>query len=160
MRIEPANPEDVQAVADLWVDLAADQRSHGSHLLADPNRSVVRDALVRHAVTGGLLVGRVDGAIVGFVMFEPESGSYEQDVARGVIHNLYVIPAHRGEGIGSELLSAAEAALQQAGIEVVALEVMAANDAAQRFYGRHGYDTHRLELERTLDTESDMQTRE
>lgn len=160
MTVESADPEDVEAVADLWVDLAAGQRTHGSHLLAGPNRGVVRDALVRHAVLGGLLVAREGDAIVGFVMFEPESGSYEQDADRGIVHNLYVVPERRGEGVGSALLAAAEDALADEGADVVALEVMAENDAARRFYRRHGYEPLRLELERDLDPESDTHTRE
>jgi len=37
---------------------------------------------------------------------------------------------------------------------VVALETMADNEAARRFYRRHGYEPHRIELERESDTHS------
>lgn len=86
--------------------------------------------------------------IVGFVMFGPETGSFHLDVTRGVVENIYVLPAYRGEGRGSELLEAAETRLFEAGFDRVSLDVMAANDAARRFYERHGYDPHRLELEK------------
>jgi len=91
-----------------------------------------------------------ESSIAGFVMFGLESGAYEQDVVRGVIHNLYVRPASRDAGIGSRLLSAAEAALEDEGADVVSLEAMTANEAAVAFYERHGYRPHRVELEKPL----------
>jgi ribosomal protein S18 acetylase RimI-like enzyme len=153
MRIESPGVEVVEAVADLWVQLAADQRAHGSHLEPAENREVIRETLARHAVTDGLRVARDDeDAIVGFVTFEISGGAYEQDVKRGVVRNLYVVPARRDEGIGSDLLAVAETALAERGADVVALEAMADNEAGRRFYRRHGYDSHRVEFEATTDT--------
>jgi ribosomal protein S18 acetylase RimI-like enzyme len=85
-------------------------------------------------------------------MFDLESGAYEQDDTRGVIHNLYVRPGHRDEGVGAALLDAAEEALTDSGADVVTLEAMADNEAAKRFYRRHGYDTHRVTLEKRTET--------
>jgi ribosomal protein S18 acetylase RimI-like enzyme len=161
--LEPATTDDVDRLADLWVDLARDQRDHGSHLRADANRSAVRETVARHVVTGGLLVARVDGedaegtddaddGIAGFVMFGPETVSYEQDVSRVVVQNIYVVPGRQRQGIGSALLSAAEDALRDSGADAVVLETMADNDAARAFYRRHGYEPHRVELEKQTDT--------
>jgi ribosomal protein S18 acetylase RimI-like enzyme len=163
--IESPTVEAVDAIADLWVELASSQRRHGSHLLSEKNRRPARNAITRHVVTGGMLVateygpkgneGRIERrgkTYVGFVMFDLESGAYEQDVTRGVIHNLYVQPGYRDEGVGTELLEAAEGALADRGAEVVTLEAMADNDAAKRFYRRHGYDTHRVTLEKGTET--------
>jgi ribosomal protein S18 acetylase RimI-like enzyme len=93
----------------------------------------------------------VDEGVLGFVMFGLETGGYEQDVTRGVIHNLYVRPAHRDRGIGSRLLAAAERELAARDADVVSLEAMMANQAAVRFYERNGYRRHRVELEKRLD---------
>lgn len=89
--------------------------------------------------------------VLGFVMFGLETGGYEQDVTRGVVHNLYVRPPHRDRGVGSALLDAAESALAERGADVVSLEAMLANQAAVRFYRRNGYRCHRVELEKDLD---------
>lgn len=86
--------------------------------------------------------------IVGFVMFGPETGSFDLDVSRGVVENLYVLPAYRGEGRGSALLEAAETRLFERGFDRVCLDVMAGNEAARRFYARHGYAPHRVQLEK------------
>jgi ribosomal protein S18 acetylase RimI-like enzyme len=152
VNVESPGIDAADDLTQLWVDLAADQRAHGSHLLVDENREIARETLLRHALTGGLLVAREGEELLGFVSFYPEGGSFTQDVQRGIVENIYVVPEHRGEGIGSELLAAAEARLEEEGAEVLALEALAANEAAIRFYERHGYTGHRVELERETDT--------
>jgi ribosomal protein S18 acetylase RimI-like enzyme len=159
MRIERPTASAADALAELWVDLAADQRTHGSHLLAAANRASIRESLAQRIVSGGVFVAREedgdDSDVLGFVTFYPESGGYEQDTDRGVVENLYVIPERRGEGIGSDLLPAAEDALAEGGMEAITLDAMATNERARRFYRRHGYEPHRVELERRLERETD-----
>lgn len=153
MEIERASADEVQAVADMWVDLAAEQRQYGSHVLPETNEAGIGEELARHAATGRLLVAREDG-ILGFVAFSLERGSYDLDVTRGVIENIYVDPDRRGEGIGTELLAAAQRALRERGAEALALEAMADNEAALRFYRRHGFDRHRIGLEKPLENDN------
>ncbi|QLH83603.1 GNAT family N-acetyltransferase [Halosimplex pelagicum] len=153
MEIELATVAHAERVTDLWVDLADEQTQHDSHVLAERNRSSVADELARHAVTDRLVVA-TDGEIVGFVMFTLDRGSYEMDVTQGVVENLYVVPERREEGIGAELLATAEARLDELGADTVTLEAMADNLAARRFYRRHGYDTHRVQLEKPLETDT------
>lgn len=160
MEIERPAPDEVETLADLWIDLAAGQRAHGSHFLAEENRARIREAMAGHALNDGLLVARLRGstrtadpegnAIGGFAMFSLESGKFRQDVTRGVVHNIYVREDHRGEGVGAALLAHAEDALRDRGADVVALEVLADNTAARRFYCRHGYEPYRVELEKEL----------
>ncbi|WP_132060364.1 GNAT family N-acetyltransferase [Halorussus amylolyticus] len=156
--VEAATLADADEVADLWVALAEGQRAFESHLLADPNRETVRNAVARRAVADELLVARGDESIAGFVTFGLESGAYEQDTTRGLVQNIYVVPDRRGKGIGSALLAAAEESLTDAGAEVVALDVMADNADARRFYRRHDYRPHRTEMEKR--SENDTLTKE
>lgn len=156
--VELGRIDDVDAVADLWVALAGEQRDFGSHLLAAENRTRIRDAIARNAIADELLVARTGNDVVGFLTFGVESGTYEQDVIRGVVRNIYVVADVRDEGIGTLLLTEAERRLADAGVDVVSLEVMADNDAARRFYRRHGYGPHRVELEKSV--ESDTLTKE
>lgn len=158
VRIAPAATDDADAVADLWVALAADQRQHGSTLLATANRDAVREWAASRAVTGELFVARDGGetdataALLGFVGFTLEHGGYDRDCTRGVVSNLYVVPERRGEGVGSALLHAAEQALSSAGADAVVLEALANNDRARAFYAEHGYDIHRVELRKSVGT--------
>lgn len=154
MRIEAPAMEEIDEIADRWVDLARGQRAHGSHLLAERNRSSIRDTLARNVIADGVLVAR-DPDIVGFVTFGPETGAYEEDVDRGVVQNLYVRPDRRDEGLGARLLDAAEERLADAGADVVSLEAMAENADARRFYERNGYRPHRVELEKRLESDTD-----
>ncbi|MEF8842979.1 MAG: GNAT family N-acetyltransferase [Haloarculaceae archaeon] len=151
MTVERPPTEAADAVADMWVDLAADQRRHGSHLLAEPNRERAREAALRGIVTDSLLVATDGDDPIGFVTFDVESGVYEQDVTRGFVENVYVVPDRRGRGVGAALLAAAEERLRDRGCDAFFLEVLAANDDARRFYREAGYEPHRVQFERSAD---------
>lgn len=151
--IRTASMDDADVVADLWVELARDQRTYGSYLLGQPNRPTIRESIVQRIVADDLLVAERAGTVVGFVMFTVERGRYEQDGTTGVIENLYVDPDARREGIGSDLLAAAERRLTDSGATRITLEAMAENDAARTFYAEYGYTPHRVELAKS--TESD-----
>jgi ribosomal protein S18 acetylase RimI-like enzyme len=149
--VAPATVDDVDDVTDLWVALAEDQRRHGSTLLAEANRAAVREWVARSVVTGELLVARDgDGGAIGFVGFSLDREGYERERLRGTVSNLFVVPERRGEGIGSDLLDAAERALAASGADAVALEALADNDRARAFYADRGYDLHRVELTKSL----------
>lgn len=181
IRVTPATADDIDAVTDLWVELASSQRAYGSTLLADGNRNAVRDSVARGVVTGELFVARgvpdagddsrlsdengtphmraegdrsdyLDDATdpIGFVGFSLDHDGLERDETRGVVDNLFVAPACRGEGVGSALLSAAERALRESGATAITLEAMAANDRARSFYREFGYESHRVVLRKRL----------
>jgi ribosomal protein S18 acetylase RimI-like enzyme len=143
-----------ERLADFWVDLAEEQREHDSRLAAADNRPEMKERIGHAIVSDNVRVAREDGEIVGFVMFDVELGSLATTRQRGLVHNIYVVPERRGEGIGSELLAAAERELSGRGADTVALEVMAGNDAARRFYRRHGYDQHRVAMEKPVESDN------
>ena len=151
--IGTARSNESQVLATLWVRLAESQRAYGSHLLPEKNRQQIRETIVRHIVSNTVLVAR-DDDIVGFVMFTMETGGYQQDKKRGIIQNLYIEPPYRDSGLGAELLQAAEEKLEQRGAETIGLEVMANNKDARRFYRRLGYEPHRVELEKSVESDT------
>ena len=161
--IERPAIEDASTIADLWVELASDQRTHGSHLAAAANRERILDSINHHLADGTLLVARGDGksegtgedrGIAGFVMFSIERRLYAVSTVRGTVHNLYVVPERRGEGIGSALLAAAERALAADGADRISLEVLVGNEEARRFYEENGYAPHRIEFEKRVETDN------
>lgn len=153
IEIEAPTMRDLEPLVDMWVALAADQRRHGSHLEPDANRDRIKESIARQIALSELRVARRGDDIVGFVMFTVEGSTFEKSVTRGLIQNIYVEPSVRREGIGTRLLTAAEDALDEESVDVVTLEVMADNEPARRFYASHGYDPHRVTLEKS--TESD-----
>jgi ribosomal protein S18 acetylase RimI-like enzyme len=148
--IEAAETNDADAVVEMWIALAEGQRQYDSHIPAEPNRTQIREAVLRHITGNQLLLAR-DQQLCGFVMFTVEQGTFEQDVTRGIVENLYVSPDVRGQGIGTELLSRAERRLDTRGADAIALNVMATNEPARQFYRERGYSPQRLELEKPLE---------
>ncbi|AXR78303.1 GNAT family N-acetyltransferase [Natrarchaeobaculum sulfurireducens] len=158
IEIDHARVDELEAITDMWVALARSQRSHGSCVRADVNRQTMRETLAAHLTADGLLVARIDGDPVGFASVSVERGALDLDATRGTLSNLYVEPAYRDRGIGSKLLEAVDASFSEAGVDVVTLEVMAENDAARRFYHRHGFETFRVTMHRQLEDRSKNDT--
>jgi ribosomal protein S18 acetylase RimI-like enzyme len=55
------------------------------------------------------------------------------------VNALATLPEHRGRGLGSRLLDAANALAAEAGCDELSLEVFEQNEGAVRLYERHGY---------------------
>lgn len=155
--VEPSALADLEAVTDLWVDLAAEQRTVGSELAAEENSDAIAEAIAAQHHEGGVLVARDGEELVGFATVSPERGALVVDIDRALLSNLYVVPDRRGEGIGTALLEAVEERCLDWGVEAVVLEVLAANEDARRFYRERGYEVERLRLGRRLE-KSDTHT--
>lgn len=84
------------------------------------------------------LVGLLDEEIMGFVIadrFRPRRASRSV----GKIITIDVAPQAQHTGLGTSLMSSAEAELKQTGCDYVSLEVAVDNEPALRFYKKHGY---------------------
>ncbi len=152
--ITPGDTADTDDLIELWIALAKNQRRHNSHLLAEENSEPIRQTMLKHLVTDTVLVARREGTIVGFVTFGQESEHFEQDTTRGLIHNIFVTEPYRDEGIGSELLHAAESTLFDRGVDTVALQAMADNEKAKAFYRDHDYTPQRIEFEKSPESDT------
>ncbi|WEV54262.1 ribosomal protein S18-alanine N-acetyltransferase [Leuconostocaceae bacterium ESL0723] len=96
------------------------------------------------------LVVAIDGQLVAFIgiVFR----SQEEDLH---ISNLAVLPVWQGQGIGSELLLAAQRLAQSANLDRVSLEVRRSNEDAQRLYRRQGFEMTELVVAYYLDNQED-----
>lgn len=151
--VEPATLEDLDRVLECWLALIEHGRQYGLHIESSPNRTVARETLAAAIADDLAFVARVDGRVVGFCSLTVEMGGFERDVDRGVIENLYVEPAARGEGIGTGLLAAGERQLLERGVDVVAVETLVADEDVQSFYAERDYRPHRVTLERRVETD-------
>ena len=88
----------------------------------------------------------MDDALVGYGLAHvmPTGETWVPDTwvtgARiGEIESLAVLPAHRGHGLGTELLERLERALREQGVTDLVIGVLPGNDGAVRMYERRGY---------------------
>ena len=82
----------------------------------------------------GLLVADAAAGPIGFCLFGEAT-----DPGWGEVYAIYVHPSQWGEGHGTALLSAAEAALSGRGFERALLWVLEQNHQARDFYERRGW---------------------
>lgn len=66
------------------------------------------------------------------------------------IFMLYVVPAHRRQGIGSALLKRAEEWARARGDRQIGLQVFVSNEPAIHLYQKLGYQTHSLSMIKSL----------
>jgi ribosomal protein S18 acetylase RimI-like enzyme len=121
--------------ADDIADFVATHLSEArfAEYVADPDRTV--------------LVGRVDAAIVGYVMLVGASLDTAADDVRHAVttrpatelSKCYVLPQAHGTGAAAALVTAALDAAAAQGAAAVWLGVNQENARAQRFYGKHGF---------------------
>jgi ribosomal protein S18 acetylase RimI-like enzyme len=105
-------------------------------------RGRYRDWLARPGAFA-LLARSEDGAAVGFAVVTVEDGydSWQCGERIGEVHDIALLPAARGGGLGGELLARVAAELAADGVEYYRLLVLEGNDDAVRFYERAGLTT-------------------
>jgi GNAT superfamily N-acetyltransferase len=86
----------------------------------------------------GTLLALVDGGVVGFASVSPTRDEDAGAAPTGEVTGIYVVPEWWDAGVGTALLSAAVAALNEAGFDRATLWVLSGNDRARRFYERRG----------------------
>jgi [ribosomal protein S18]-alanine N-acetyltransferase len=121
-------PEDFERLLEIdqacFVEGIAYSQQEMNHFLSRPN--AVR------------IVGEQAGKVDGFIIadrFRPRRSQQSM----GQIITIDVLSDARRSGLGSRLLKAAEEKLKQAGCAYVSLETAVDNQAAMRFYKKHGY---------------------
>ncbi len=123
MKVRPYEAADMDAVIALW------RACELTRPWNDPARDVERKLAMADDL---LLVGTVDGRVVGTVM-----AGYEGH--RGWINYLAVDPNERSAGHGRALMGAAENRLRELGCPKINLQVRATNPDAIAFYQRIGF---------------------
>ncbi|MDB4886151.1 MAG: acetyltransferase [Gemmatimonadetes bacterium] len=98
-----------------------------------------------------LLVAERDGEVLGYTYAGVEGFDYMAlRGPAGVLHDIIVDPAHRGQGIGVLLLDATLAALAERGAPRVVLSTADRNEPAQRLFARAGFRRTMIEMTREL----------
>lgn len=155
--IRPATRADMPAIGKLGALLV---RTHHDF---DAKRFIAATAGTEHGYASFLgsqlkepnimvLVAEREGEVVGYAYMGVEG--YDYMVLRGpagVLYDLVVDTAHRGQGVGTVLLEAALAALQKGGATQIVLQTAEGNTGAQRLFARAGFRRTFIEMTRDLE---------
>lgn len=90
---------------------------------------------------GAAWLAEVNGKPAGYLL-AVYVFSVEHPGLTAEIDEFFVLPSCRGQGAGSQLLQAAEAGFVRMKCTNVSLQLGRGNEAARRFYRRHGYSDH------------------
>jgi ribosomal protein S18 acetylase RimI-like enzyme len=135
--IRPALSSDLEAVLALHRDFFAEE---GYPFREEESRGNLA-RLLEEPGLGRVLVMDEDGRVIGYLVltfgFSLEFGGRD-----GLVDELYVSPGHRGRGLGTRALEAAEAACREQGIRALHLMVERSKDGAQALYRRVGFVAH------------------
>ena len=130
------DPADARALVEI-IDCYAREPGGQSAPLSPQARTKLAPGLRAHPAAFALLAfdaARAVGAAVCVWGFSTFSGCPSLNV-----HDLAVLPAHRGRGIGRLLLQEAERRARARGSSKLTLEVHASNEGAIRLYQRFGF---------------------
>jgi ribosomal protein S18 acetylase RimI-like enzyme len=134
-----------------------------THHDLDPQRFIAASPQTEHGYASFLgtqldkpniivLVAVRDGKVLGYAYAGLERHDYMSlRGPAGVLHDIVVDPAQRGQGIGRLLLDAVLAALQARGAPRVVLSTAERNESAQRLFARAGFRRTMIEMTRELD---------
>jgi RimJ/RimL family protein N-acetyltransferase len=151
MEIRPAKPEDVPAVLPMVAKIAA------LHEQWDPAKFGYKDhpeQMYRGWLTGRakdprsvFLVADRDGKLVGFLVatIENEIPIYRQ-AEFGFIHDIWVEPEYRNEGIARQLVMLAIEKFRDLGMKQVRGDTAAANDPARGLLASCGMRPSTIEM--------------
>ena len=100
-----------------------------------------------------VLVAERDGAVVGYTYAGLEGTDYMAlRGPAGALYDIAVDPAHRGHGIGAQLLEATLAELKSLGAPRVVLSTAEGNEPAQRLFARAGFRVTMREMTREMNS--------
>jgi hypothetical protein len=124
LAFHPLTDADVEATVALW------DRCGLLRPWNDPRKDI---AYARGKPNSEVLVGRRNGCLVASVMVG-------HDGHRGIVYYVSVNPEAQGQGLGRQVMEAAEDWLKARGIWKLNLLVRAENDKVRGFYEHLGYE--------------------
>lgn len=158
--IRPAAPADLKAMGRLGALLVR------MHHEMDPARFIAATPRTEHGYGSFLetqldepniivLVAERDGEVVGYAYAGVEGSDYMSlRGPAGLLHDLVVDPAHRGQGVGRMLLDATLKALKAKRAPRVVLSTAERNEPAQRLFARAGFRRTMIEMTHELEDDA------
>lgn len=95
-----------------------------------------------------VLLARASDAVIGHLVARLHAPGTVHPIRIAELESIHVYPQHRGRGIGEQLMNAFFAWAADKGAQRASVTAYAANEAAQRFYARHGFTPKSIVLDR------------
>lgn len=121
---------------------AQDPMGGGEPLAAEVKARLCDDLAARPTVAS--FIAWLDGTPVGLVNCVEGFSTFKSRPLMN-IHDLAVLPGHRGMGVGQALMQAAQAHAQARGCCKLTLEVLTGNARALRSYAQFGFEPYTLD---------------
>lgn len=136
MEIRPARREDLAAILALYADLETD----GQVLDLPAAESIF--ARMQQYPNYTVYVAVAEGQIVGSFELLIMDNLAHVGAPSGIVEDVVVHPAWRGQGIGKQMMAFALQQCRQAGCYKLALSSNRKREAAHRFYEALGFEKH------------------
>ncbi|MBB3392816.1 ribosomal protein S18 acetylase RimI-like enzyme [Rhizobium sp. BK275] len=157
VKIRPANPGDMEILGGFGALLVAMHHELDARRFIEAAKSTplrygqfLKSQVTRPEVI--VIVAEEDGALVGYAYAELQGFDYMSlRGPAGVIHDLFVDPARRREGVGRLLLEAAMAGLKSLGAERFVLSTAYRNETARSLFAAMGFRPTMIEMTREAD---------
>ncbi len=153
--VRPARPADAEALGRMGAALV--HQHHGfdaqRFMLPEDVESGYRWWLGKElkAKEAVVLVAERDAEVIGYVYGRVEARDWATLRDRsGGLHDIWVEESARGSGAGTLLIEALLRRFTELGVPRVILMSAAKNEAAHRFFARHGWRTTMIEMTREL----------
>lgn len=154
--IRPRTQADAGGLLDCVRELQAYERMFEPRMIAPQDITASYfdwlDADCRESA-GTILVADVGGRIAGYACVLGRVECRERDEIEydhGLVADLVVREAWRGQGIGRALLEAAEDYARSSGAQTLRIGVLHANERARQVYEEFGFAPRLLEMEKVL----------
>ncbi len=131
--IRAATPDDAGALVKMMLPFNAEEGVETSEGALEAGVAALL------AGPGGALIAEVGGVPSGYAAYS-DGFDIEFGGRLGVLNELWVVPRHRGKGVGRRLIAAAEAALVARGAAAMQLLVRPDNGGAQSLYRHHDFN--------------------
>lgn len=151
MIIRPATVDDVPAVLPMVAQICALHESWdpAKYGFRDNPAEMYRGWLAARAADprGVFLVAEREGGLAGFIVGTTDS---EIPIYRikeyGFLHDLWVEPAYRHEGIARQMVMLAVERFRAIGVKQIRLDIAAANDPARELFISCGFRISTMEM--------------
>jgi len=156
VRIERATTNDIEGIAQTYVDSARRHRDLDPALYQVPAVEDVARDLAQHwdGPDQATFVARVEGTVVGSVnirLVRPRTGAGMVTPRVVADVGIAILGLYRRQGIGRRLMEEAEAWARSQGAETMTLDCHAGNTTAISFYQSLGYHTTGLLMRKILE---------